>query len=113
MPVSPSTITGIHTLSAIHPAMVNALAHRPGADIGKPGVGAHTPPVPTNRASTAGLSDDPRMRRVRRMQDHQHLVAAVDQLLQSGARGSLIGSVLMFGQMMTTWGMLVEQQFPR
>src|SRR5579875_594771 len=57
-----------------------------GADIGKPGIGADDPAGADEQGLDAGLLHEPRMRRAGRMHYGQDLVAAVDQLLQAGAR---------------------------
>ena len=62
----------------------DAFAHRRGADIGKPGIGADHPAGADEQRLAPGLFHDPGMRRARRVQHGQHLVGAVDQLLEPG-----------------------------
>ncbi len=114
-PVSPSIITGIETLSAIQPAIVDAFGHRRGADIGEPGIGAdHAAGADEQRLAT-GLFHDPGMRRARRMQYRKHLVAAMDQLLEPGCgrSGHDANAFADFRAIMSARGMRVEQDFRR
>jgi hypothetical protein len=60
----------------------DAFTHRRGADIGEPGISANDPARADEQGFAAGLLHDAGMRGGRRMHHRQHLVAAVDQLLQ-------------------------------
>jgi hypothetical protein len=80
-------MTGIDTLSAIHPAIVMHSLMVAVPDIGEPGIGAHNTAGADEQSLATGLLHDPGMCRARRMQYRQHLVAAMDQFLQAGREG--------------------------
>jgi hypothetical protein len=75
-------ITGIDTLSAIHPAIV-ALGHRRGADVGQTGIGAHHAAGADKECLAPRFLHNPGMRRSRRVEHRQNLVSPVDQFLQA------------------------------
>ena len=91
----------------------DALAHRRHADIGEPGIGADHAAGADEQSLAACLLHDPGVRRARWMQHRQHLVAAVDQLLQSGSAGIAHRFPPYGWYMVAPAGMLVERQFPR
>ena len=80
-------ITGISTLSGDPAGDFEALAEARCADIGEPGISTDDAAGADEQGFAACPPHDPRMSGGRRMQDRQHLVTAMDQLLQaSGTR---------------------------
>ena len=62
---------------------LDAFGQGRGADIGQPGIGADHSAGADEQCLTAGPLHDPGMRRGRRVEDRQHLVPAMDQILQA------------------------------
>ena len=63
---------------------LDTFAHCRGADIGEPGIGADDTAGADKQGLAAGALHDAGMRRGRRVQHREHLVPAMDQLLQPG-----------------------------
>ena len=74
-------ITGTETLSAIQLGDRLARGHCRRAPMGKPRIRAHHSAGADEQCLAARLLHDPRVRRARRVQYRQSLVAAVDQRL--------------------------------